>query len=259
MRKVLHEQGYSLAQIAAYLGMKQETVQKYLMEPPRPSVYKPRYGKLTRYKPFLHRRFFQEGCRNSLQMFREMHQQGYLGGSTIVVNYVTQLRQLIGEPSTAGPVMRTRPTPLKEIVASPREIAWWFCLPASRLALAASVADYLYASRYGKFAVWRDLLLSLDLRGDERVLDVTRRFPGFHRWLPNCEALPEDLDEMKRLCALDSTYPGLKAKRKGRSRVSSSSRDRDMAQPGLICSASGSCMPHNNFLRAGKRARKSLL
>jgi transposase len=66
--KVLHEQGYSLAQIAAYLGMKQETVQKYLMEPPRPSVYKPRHGKLTKYKPFLHRRFFQEGCRNSLLM-----------------------------------------------------------------------------------------------------------------------------------------------------------------------------------------------
>jgi len=40
------------------------------------------------------------------------------------------------------------------------------------LALAASVADYLYTSRVGKFAVWRELLLSLDLRGDERVLDL---------------------------------------------------------------------------------------
>jgi len=131
--KVLHEQGYSLAQIAAYLGMKQETVQKYLMESPRSSVYKPRHGKLAKYKPFIHQRFFQEGCRNSLQIFREMQQQGYTGSSTIVVNYVTQLRQLIGEPSTAGPVMRTKPTPLKDIVASPREIAWWFCLPINRL------------------------------------------------------------------------------------------------------------------------------
>jgi transposase len=131
--KVLHEQGYSLAQMAAYLGMKHETVQKYLMEPPRPPVYKPRHGKLTRYKPYIHQRFFQEGCRNSLQIFREMQQQGYTGGSTIVVNYVTQLRQLIGEPSTAGPVMRTKPTPLKAAVPSPREIAWWFCLPVNRL------------------------------------------------------------------------------------------------------------------------------
>ena len=44
--------------------------------------------------------------------------------------------------------------------------------PNLGLALAASLADYLYASRYGKFAAWRDLLLSLGLRGDERVLDM---------------------------------------------------------------------------------------
>jgi len=29
--------------------------------------------------------------------------------------------------------MRTKPTPLKAIVPSPREIAWWFCLPINRL------------------------------------------------------------------------------------------------------------------------------
>jgi arsenite methyltransferase len=40
------------------------------------------------------------------------------------------------------------------------------------LALAASVADYVYASRFGKFAVWAELLLFLNLRGDERVLDL---------------------------------------------------------------------------------------
>ena len=131
--KVLHEQGYSLAQIAAYLGMKHETVQKYLMEPPRPPVYKSQQGKLARHKSSIQQRFFQDGCRNSLQIFRELQQQGYAGGSTIVVNYVTQLRQLIGEPSTAGPVMRTRPTPLKAALPSPREIAWWLCLPTKRL------------------------------------------------------------------------------------------------------------------------------
>ena len=40
------------------------------------------------------------------------------------------------------------------------------------LALAASVADYLYATRAGKFAVWAELLLSLHLRGDESLLDL---------------------------------------------------------------------------------------
>src|SRR5690349_7466123 len=76
-----YEQGYSLAQIAGYLGMKQETVQKSLLEPPRPLVYKPRRGKLTPYKPFIHQRFFQEKCRTSLQILREMQQQGYAGSS----------------------------------------------------------------------------------------------------------------------------------------------------------------------------------
>jgi arsenite methyltransferase len=38
--------------------------------------------------------------------------------------------------------------------------------------LAVSVADYVYASRVGKFAVWAELLLSLGLRGDEKVLDL---------------------------------------------------------------------------------------
>ncbi len=39
-------------------------------------------------------------------------------------------------------------------------------------ALALTVAGYLYATRVGKFRVWADLLLSLALRGDERVLDL---------------------------------------------------------------------------------------
>ena len=35
-----------------------------------------------------------------------------------------------------------------------------------------SLADYLYASLFGKFAVWAELLRSLELRGEERLLDL---------------------------------------------------------------------------------------
>jgi hypothetical protein len=83
--------------------MKQETVQNYLMEPPRPPVYKPRHGKLTKYKPSIHRRFFEGGCRNSLESLREIQQQGYTGGATIVVHSVTQLRPLIGRTLNGRP------------------------------------------------------------------------------------------------------------------------------------------------------------
>ena len=38
--------------------------------------------------------------------------------------------------------------------------------------LLLSVADYLYASMFGKFAVWAELLRWLELRGDERLPDL---------------------------------------------------------------------------------------
>ena len=38
--------------------------------------------------------------------------------------------------------------------------------------LALSVTVYVYTSRFGKLAVWAELLLSLHLRGDEHVLDL---------------------------------------------------------------------------------------
>jgi arsenite methyltransferase len=40
------------------------------------------------------------------------------------------------------------------------------------LVLLVTVANYLYATRLGKFAVWAELLDDLQLRGDERVLDM---------------------------------------------------------------------------------------
>ena len=40
------------------------------------------------------------------------------------------------------------------------------------LSLAVSLADYVYASRFGKFSVWADILSGLHLHGDERVLDI---------------------------------------------------------------------------------------
>ena len=58
-------------------------------------------------------------------------------------------------------------------------VSWFLGLPG--LAIPAtylgaffvlSTADYLYASIFGKFGVWAELLASLDLEGDEQVLDM---------------------------------------------------------------------------------------
>jgi len=42
----------------------------------------------------------------------------------------------------------------------------------SGLVLLQTVPSYLYSTRWGKFAVWAELLNGLQLRGDERVLDL---------------------------------------------------------------------------------------
>ncbi len=45
-------------------------------------------------------------------------------------------------------------------------------LAITAIVLALSASSYLYTTRRGKFAVWTELLDSLAMRGDERLLDV---------------------------------------------------------------------------------------
>ncbi|TCK21816.1 methyltransferase family protein [Pseudonocardia endophytica] len=47
---------------------------------------------------------------------------------------------------------------------------WGFLVPG--VLFLGFAASYLYTTRRGKFAVWSDVLDGLDLRGDERLLDV---------------------------------------------------------------------------------------
>jgi SAM-dependent methyltransferase len=50
---------------------------------------------------------------------------------------------------------------------------WWWLIPlAYGLFFLLSFASYLYTTRRGKFAVWRELLQALPLTGRERVVDL---------------------------------------------------------------------------------------
>src|SRR5215470_14105963 len=53
-----------------------------------------------------------------------------------------------------------------------RRAGWAVPAALGGIAFLGTVASYLYTSTTGKFAVWRDLLRDLDLRGDETVLDM---------------------------------------------------------------------------------------
>jgi hypothetical protein len=110
-----------------------QRVRRLLKGPPERTIHKHPSPKLGPWKPYLKSRFFEDGCRNSLDLYREIHSQGYDGCMTIVVNYVTKLRQQIGEPSTAGLVTRTQPTLVNDVLPTPRQVAWWCYLPHERL------------------------------------------------------------------------------------------------------------------------------
>jgi arsenite methyltransferase len=45
------------------------------------------------------------------------------------------------------------------------------CFVCALLSL-LSTASYVYTTRWGKFQVWADILLQLELRGDEHLLDL---------------------------------------------------------------------------------------
>lgn len=74
--------GLSHSVIARELGVNRQTVRKY-WDADRSPVYgpkRPQATKLTRYLPYLYRRW-GEGCHNARQLYRELVQQGYDGPS----------------------------------------------------------------------------------------------------------------------------------------------------------------------------------
>ena len=82
----LSEQGYNQSDIATELRMGRKKVRRLLQGPPHPPVYKSRPTKLMPYISYLKHRFAEEGCDNSLQLYREIREQGYDGCRSVVTN-----------------------------------------------------------------------------------------------------------------------------------------------------------------------------
>jgi transposase len=72
----LSEQGFNQEDIATHLRMSRKKVRRLLQRPPQPPVYRPRFTKLTAYTSHLKQRFLEEGCDNSLQLYREIRERG---------------------------------------------------------------------------------------------------------------------------------------------------------------------------------------
>ena len=90
----LHEQGVSVRQIAQQMGMGRQTVRRYLNQGAFPEITQRRKmpSILDRWEPYLLQRW-QAGCHNALQLYREIHEQGYTGSHPLVSRWATQHRK----------------------------------------------------------------------------------------------------------------------------------------------------------------------
>ena len=99
----LHERGLGILTIAnRLLGMSRGAVRKYVRSetfPERPK-HLPRSSMLGPFEPYLLERW-REGCRNALQLYREIKEQGYPGGQGGVLRWARRRRENPA-PSTPG-------------------------------------------------------------------------------------------------------------------------------------------------------------
>ncbi|GAC1350885.1 MAG: hypothetical protein NVSMB27_37730 [Ktedonobacteraceae bacterium] len=82
----LHQQGNSLRKIADQLGLARNTVRTYVRQPPeqpQPTPRPLRTSLLDPYEGYLLKRW-SEGCRNAALLYREVCEQGFKGGNSLV-------------------------------------------------------------------------------------------------------------------------------------------------------------------------------
>jgi transposase len=97
-------EGLGVRAIAKRLGLSRNTVRKYLREP-RVPVYGPRSrspSKLAPFEAWLTERTQEDGVWNSVRLHRELRERGYVGGKTILKDYLRPLRP----PKTPNVVVR---------------------------------------------------------------------------------------------------------------------------------------------------------
>jgi transposase len=125
----LHQQGVSVRQIAQQLGMGRQTVRRYLHHGAFPEITPRRKPPsiLDRWEPHLLERW-QAGCHNALQLYREIHEQGYAGSRSLVSRWAARYRKEHPDPprAAAAALPELPATPVQPPVRrlSPSQAAW---------------------------------------------------------------------------------------------------------------------------------------
>jgi transposase len=122
----LHASGWRISTIADRVGLHRDTVRAYLQAPNFPER-QPRSRQpslLAPFKPYLVERW-NAGCHTGTVLLREIMAQGYQGGQSLALAYITQLRKAAGIPpmrrvGVTGALI-TDPT---QRVPSSRDLSW---------------------------------------------------------------------------------------------------------------------------------------
>lgn len=109
-------------QVAREVSLARNTVRKYTRQPvpttaPELTSRPRRVSVLDPYEEFL-LKWWAEGCRNAAQLFREIREQGYPGGKSVVKSYISYLRKY----PTQADLAHLRKD--RAASTSPRELRW---------------------------------------------------------------------------------------------------------------------------------------
>ncbi len=94
--RTLSGQGVSIREIARRLKLSRETIRRFLRAEEFPEIASARRGQrgsiLNPYKPYIFQRW-QQGCRNSVQLYDEIKARGYSGSTSLLRNFLASLRK----------------------------------------------------------------------------------------------------------------------------------------------------------------------
>lgn len=129
----LYEAGHAIRHIAQQTGKDRRTVRKFLQTDAFPERKKRAVGpsQLEEYREYLERRW-REGCHNATQLWREIREQGFVRGCSIVKQLLSgwraqlppEQRRANGKADREGAQTRA---------PAPRTVVWWLLSPREKL------------------------------------------------------------------------------------------------------------------------------
>jgi transposase len=102
--RTLSKQGMGIREIARRLKLSRQTVRRCIRTEEFPEIPPSRRGQrgsiLNQYKPYIFQRW-QQGCRNSVQLYDEIKTRGYPGSTSLLRNFLADVRKKHVEAGSA--------------------------------------------------------------------------------------------------------------------------------------------------------------